>query len=62
LSRPIHGRMARFDGFCIGPTEEPQLMTRRVAVKMMECLNCMTTSFIICGSVSSRCEGEIKRR
>ena len=62
LSRPTHGRMARFDGFCLGSAEESYAHDEEGDHRdngMSESHDC---SPHIYGAIIPRCEGEIERR
>ena len=62
FSHPAHGRMARFDGCCLSSAEEPPGSWRRATVGMMDCLNGLTTPFMLYGAVSPRYEGATEHR
>jgi hypothetical protein len=48
--------------FPTAPQKSPMIMTSRVTIGMMDCLNLMTAPFILNGAVNFRCKGEIERR
>jgi len=62
LSRPAHGRMARFDSFCLGSAEEPHAHDEKGDCRYNGMSELHNYSLQIYGAASPRCAGNIEHR